>query len=94
MAAAGPKDTSSISSASNRSEKTSPTLTRNQVFGSVGAGFAAASSGVCLAFTAVAQPQFEAEDDSSIRMNLETASWFGEHYFENDQNCCYDQMAF
>lgn len=54
-------------------------LTWNQIAGSVGAGFAAASTAVSVSFTAVAQPQFEVEEDPNLRMSLETASWFGKH---------------
>ena len=59
-------------------------LTWNQMAGSIGAGFAAASTAVCVSFTAVAQPQFEEEDNSNLRMNLETASWFGKN------NCVFE----
>ena len=56
-----------------------PKLTWNQIVGSVGAGFAQASTGACVSFTAVAQPMFETEADPNLRMDLETASWFGEN---------------
>ena len=56
-------------------------LTWNQIVGSVGAGFASASTGACVAFTAVAQPMFETEADPNLRMDLETASWFGEYLY-------------
>ena len=60
-------------------------LTWNQVAGSIGAGFAAASTGACVSFTAVTQPQFETEENPKLRMDLETASWFGKAHFSF---CC------
>ena len=58
-----------------------PNLTWKQILGSVGAGFASASTGVCVSFTAVAQPMFETESDPNLRMDPETASWFGEYLY-------------
>ena len=52
-------------------------LTWTQVLGSIGAGFAAASTGVCVTYTAVTVQQFELESDPRLQMNLETTSWFG-----------------
>ena len=56
---------------------TKVSLTWTQVLGSIGAGFAAASTGVCVTYTAVTVQQFESESDPKLQMNLETASWFG-----------------
>ena len=69
--------TATLSPSGNTGPEKRAKLTWQQIAGSLGASFAAASTASSVSFTAVAQPQFEIEDDSNLRMSLETVSWFG-----------------